>query len=123
MIRRSARVRQRRTGRAQQAVDITRDRLHIYAGGYQDPTGQWADVLEVLNLDEKGKTARELVNDFLLSEIKDKVTAAGEDLRANRLPRLPHCAVHATIAIWSACAGPASDGEYRSFYRSVLRWA
>ena len=71
-----------------QAEDITRDQLHIYAVGYQDLTGQRADVLEVLNLDEKGKTTRELVNDALLSEIKDKIAVAGEDLRANRLPRL-----------------------------------
>ena len=45
-------------------------------------------MLEVLNLDEKGKTTRELVNDSLLTDIKDKIAAAGEDLRANRLPRL-----------------------------------
>jgi DNA helicase II / ATP-dependent DNA helicase PcrA len=72
-----------------QAEDITRDQLHIYAVGYQELTGERADVLEVLNLDDKGKTTRELVNDALLNEIKDKIAAAGEDLRANRLPRLP----------------------------------
>jgi DNA helicase-2/ATP-dependent DNA helicase PcrA len=47
-------------------------------------------VLEVLNLDDKGKTTREMVDDSLLSEIKGKIAAAGEDLRANRLPRLQH---------------------------------
>jgi DNA helicase-2/ATP-dependent DNA helicase PcrA len=46
-------------------------------------------VLEVLNLDDKGKTTREMVNDSLLSEAKIKIATAGEDLRANRLPRLP----------------------------------
>ena len=71
-----------------QAEDITRDQLHVYAVGYQELTGRRADVLEVLNLDEKGKTTRELVNDSLLTDIKDKIAAAGEDLRANRLPRL-----------------------------------
>jgi DNA helicase II / ATP-dependent DNA helicase PcrA len=71
-----------------QAEDITRDQLHIYAVGYQELTGRRADVLEVLNLDEKGKTTRELVNDSLLDGIRDKIVAAGEDLRANRLPRL-----------------------------------
>jgi DNA helicase-2/ATP-dependent DNA helicase PcrA len=71
-----------------QTEDITRDQLHIYAVGYQELTGERADVLEVLNLDEKGKTTRELVNDALLSEIKNKIATAGEDLRANRLPRL-----------------------------------
>ena len=51
-----------------QAEDITRDQLHIYAVGFQELTGQRADVLEVLNLDQKGKTTRELVNDSLLTE-------------------------------------------------------
>lgn len=73
-----------------QAEDITRDQLHIYAVGYEELTGRRADVLEVLNLDEKGKTVREEVDDSLLNGIRDKVTAAGEDLRANRLPRLAH---------------------------------
>ena len=72
-----------------QAEDITRDQLHVYAVGYQELTGQRADVLEVLNLDEKGKTTRELVNDSLLTDIRGQDRrAAGEDLRANRLPRL-----------------------------------
>ena len=72
-----------------QAEDITRDQLHIYAVGFQELTGQRADVLEVLNLDQKGKTTRELVNDSLLTGIRDKIAEAGEDLRANQLPRLP----------------------------------
>ena len=71
-----------------QAEEITRDQLHVYAVGYQELTGRRADVLEVLNLDEKGQTTRELVNDSLLTDIKGKIAAAGEDLRANRLPRL-----------------------------------
>jgi DNA helicase II / ATP-dependent DNA helicase PcrA len=41
-----------------QAEDITRDRLHIYAVGYEELTGQRADVLGVLNLDDKGKTVQ-----------------------------------------------------------------
>ena len=73
-----------------QADDITRDQLHTYAVGYQELTGRRADVLEVLNLDEKGKTTRELVNDTLLDEIRGKIAATGEDLRTNHLPRLPH---------------------------------
>jgi DNA helicase II / ATP-dependent DNA helicase PcrA len=64
--------------------------LHIYAVGFQELTGQRADVLEVLNLDQNGKATRELVSDSLLGEIKSKIASAGEDLRANRLPRLPH---------------------------------
>ena len=87
-----------------QAEDITRDQLHVYAVGYQELTGQRADVLEVLNLDEKGKTTREMVNDSLLTEIKDKIAAAGEDLRANRLPRLqPWCSTCADCDLAGLC--------------------
>ena len=56
--------------------------------GFQELTGQNAQVLEVLNLDEKGKSQREMVNDGLLAEIKGKIAVAGADLRENRLPRL-----------------------------------
>ena len=56
-----------------QAEDVTRDQLHVYAVGYQELTGQRADLIEVLNLDEKGKTTRELVNDSLLTDIQDKI--------------------------------------------------
>jgi hypothetical protein len=65
-----------------QAEEITRDQLHIYAVGFQELTGQHANVLEVLNLDKKGKTTRELVNDSLLTEIRDKIADAGENLCA-----------------------------------------
>jgi DNA helicase-2/ATP-dependent DNA helicase PcrA len=87
-----------------QAEDITRDQLHIYAVGYQELAGKRADVLEVLNLDEKGKNTRELVDDTLLSEIKDKIAAAGEDLRANRLPRLASwCSTCGTCDLAGLC--------------------
>jgi DNA helicase-2/ATP-dependent DNA helicase PcrA len=87
-----------------QAEEITRDQLHIYAVGFQELTGQRADVLEVLNLDKKGKTTRELVNDSLISEIRDKIADAGEDLRANRLPRLPRwCSTCADCDLVGLC--------------------
>jgi DNA helicase II / ATP-dependent DNA helicase PcrA len=44
--------------------------------------------LEVLNLDEKGKTTREALDDPLLAAVRDKVRDAGEALRTNNLPRL-----------------------------------
>jgi DNA helicase-2/ATP-dependent DNA helicase PcrA len=71
-----------------QAEDITRDQLHIYAVGYQELTGQRADLLEVLNLDEEAASTREVVDDALLGAIRTKIKDAGDDLRANRLPRL-----------------------------------
>ena len=75
------------TDRAQ-AEDVTRDQLHVYAVGYQELTGRSADLIEVLNLDEKGKTTREPVDDPLLQGVRDKIRDAGEALRANDLPRL-----------------------------------
>lgn len=75
------------TERAQAEV-VTRDQLHVYAVGYQELTGKSADLIEVLNLDEKGKTTREPVNDPLLTAVRDKIREAGDALRSNNLPRL-----------------------------------
>jgi DNA helicase-2/ATP-dependent DNA helicase PcrA len=87
-----------------QAEDITRDQLHIYAVGFQELTGQRADVLEILNLDQKGKATRELVNDSLLTGIRGKIAEAGDDLRANRLPRLPRwCSTCADCDLAGLC--------------------
>lgn len=78
-----------------QAEDITRDQLHVYAVGYRELTGKSADLIEVLNLDEKGKTTREPVNDPLLNAVRDKIRDAGEALRQNNLPRLTTWDKHA----------------------------
>ena len=78
-----------------QAEDVTRDQLHVYAVGYHELTGNSADVIEVLNLDEKGETKREPVNDPLLTAVRDKIRDAGERLRTNNLPRLPTWQKHA----------------------------
>ncbi len=82
------------TARAQDE-DVTRDQLHVYAVGYEELTGERADVIEVLNLDEQGKTVRELVEGSLLSSVRGRIGEAGSALRDNHLPRLPvwddHC--------------------------------
>ncbi|MGH8138572.1 MAG: RecB family exonuclease [Steroidobacteraceae bacterium] len=78
-----------------QAEDVTRDQLHVYAVGYQELTGKSADLIEVLNLDEKGKTTREPVNAPLLNAVRDKIRDAGESLRKNNLPRLATWDKHA----------------------------
>jgi DNA helicase-2/ATP-dependent DNA helicase PcrA len=78
-----------------QAEDVTRDQLHVYAVGYQELTGKSADLIEVLNLDEKGKTTREPVNDPLMTAVRDKIRNAGEALRTDNLPRLPTWDKHA----------------------------
>jgi DNA helicase-2/ATP-dependent DNA helicase PcrA len=76
------------TARAQDE-DVTRDQLHVYAVGYEELTGTRADLIEVLNLDEEGKTTREEVEDPLLVAVRARIKDAGESLRDNDLPRLP----------------------------------
>ena len=82
------------TDRAQ-AEDVTRDQLHVYAVGYGELTGQNADLIEVLNLDEAGKNTREEVDEPLLNSVRTRILEAGDSIRANHLPRLPtwnhHC--------------------------------
>ncbi len=46
------------TERAQDE-DVSRTQLHIYALGYRELTGSPADLIEIYNLDEKGKHQRE----------------------------------------------------------------
>ncbi len=71
-----------------QAEDVTRDQLHVYALGYHELTGKRADLIEVLNLDEKGTTTRESVDGSLLTAIKDKIRTCGDAIRANKFPCL-----------------------------------
>jgi DNA helicase II / ATP-dependent DNA helicase PcrA len=88
-----------------QADDVTRAQLHTYAVGYQELTGETADLVEVLNLDEHGKTKREEVDDALLDGVRGQIRAAGEALRANDLPRL---------AVWSE---PCDDCDLAALCR------
>jgi DNA helicase II / ATP-dependent DNA helicase PcrA len=75
------------TARAQDE-DVTRDQLHVYAVGYEELTSERADVIEVLNLDEEGKTIREEVEEPLLVGVRSQIRDAGDSLRENNLPRL-----------------------------------
>jgi DNA helicase-2/ATP-dependent DNA helicase PcrA len=75
------------TARAQDE-DVTRDQLHVYAVGYEELTGEQADLIEVLNLDEEGKTIREEVEEPLLVDVRSQIRDAGDSLRENNLPRL-----------------------------------
>ncbi|GAA4857355.1 ATP-dependent helicase [Pseudonocardia benzenivorans] len=81
------------TDRAQ-AEDVTRDQLHVYAVGYEELTGENADLIEVLNLDEAGRNTREEVEDSLLAEIRDRIREAGDSIRSNTLPRLDNWTHH-----------------------------
>lgn len=76
------------TDRAQ-AEEVTRDQLHVYAVGYQELTGENADLIEVLNLDPEGKNTRERVESALMNDIRVRIKEAGDSLRQNKLPRLP----------------------------------
>ena len=89
------------TARAQDE-DVTRDQLHVYAVGYEELTGERADLIEVLNLDEEGKTIREEVEDPLLTGIRARINEAGDSLRDNDLPRLP---------VWSEQCGQCDLAE------------
>lgn len=73
-----------------QAEDVTRDQLHVYALGYQELTGERADLIEILNLDAGANSVREVVDDELLGGIGGKIRAAGTALRDNELPRHPY---------------------------------
>lgn len=75
------------TARAQDE-DVTRDQLQVYAVGYQELTGERADLIEVLNLDEQGRTIRELVEDPLLAAVRGRIKEAGDAVRDNDLRRL-----------------------------------
>ncbi|UCZ90698.1 ATP-dependent helicase [Gordonia sp. WA4-43] len=75
------------TERAQDE-DVTRDQLHVYALGYEELTGENADVVEVLNLDAGGKSHRDQVDDHMLDDVRERIRTAGEKLRKNELPRL-----------------------------------
>lgn len=85
-----------------QDEEVTRDQLHVYAVGYEELTGERADLIEVLNLDEEGKTVREEVEDPLLTAVRERIRVAGESLRDNHLPRLP---------VWSEQCGKCDLAE------------
>lgn len=71
-----------------QAEDVTRLQLHVYALGYEQRFGKRADLLEVHNLD-KGGSVREVVDDAMIGQTIEAVSAAGQKMRDNRLDRLP----------------------------------
>ena len=63
------------------------DQLHVYALGYSELTGENADVLEILNLDEKGKSIRTGISQKLLNETLSKVKMAGEQIKMNKMEK------------------------------------
>ena len=68
---------------ASQAELVTKDQLSIYALGYEQLTGDAADRIQILNLDDQGKSTNDPVNPALVAAIKAKVDAVADDIRAN----------------------------------------
>ena len=70
-----------------QAEEVTTEQLHSYALGYKALTGESADLLEVLNLDEEGRNVRQVVDPKLLSETSQRIRRAGSTIRENTFER------------------------------------
>jgi DNA helicase-2/ATP-dependent DNA helicase PcrA len=67
-----------------QTEQVTKDQLSIYALGYQQLTGSDADRIQILNLDDQGKSTNDPVNAALLTAIRAKIDVVAGDIRANR---------------------------------------
>lgn len=70
-----------------QAEDVTKKQLQVYAVGYQQLTGQNADLIEVHNLD-RGGAKREVVDEDLIRSTTESIVKAGQSFQQNHLPRL-----------------------------------
>lgn len=71
-----------------QAEEVTRDQLHVYVLGYEELSGERADLIEVLNLDPGARSDRQVVQPALIEDVRDRISSAGEALRMGELP--PH---------------------------------
>lgn len=79
------------TDRAQDE-ETTQEQLHLYALGYQQLTGESADLIEIYNLDEgAGASVRELIDGSLLTSIESKIVEAGSQIREGALDRVDNC--------------------------------
>lgn len=101
-----------------QDEDVTRDQLHVYVLGYRELTGETADLVEVLNLDPEAKSTREIVEQPLIDEVRDRIRGAGESLARTTCRSTPVGARHATTATWSPSA---ANGPQRARRRSRRR--
>lgn len=75
------------TARAQED-SVTRDQLHVYAVGYEELTGETADLIEVLNLDAEGKSTREEVEGCKVAQPRPHTCL--DDARQRSEDRPPH---------------------------------
>lgn len=72
-----------------QAEEITEAQLHIYALGYQELTGENADLVEIYELDDRKRKPRAVDEDFI-NDVKEKVQTAAVALRTGTLSVDPH---------------------------------
>jgi DNA helicase-2/ATP-dependent DNA helicase PcrA len=98
-----------------QAEDVTRAQLHTYAMGYRQLTGRDADLVEILNLDEAGKSVREVVDDTMLRSTETEIRRAGESIRTNSMGRLAAwCGTCAACDLAGICRKRDSESPQRS---------
>ncbi len=115
------------TARAQDE-DVTRDQLHVYAVGYEELTGERADLIEVLNLDEEGKTIREEVEEPLLVGVRvadprrGRLAAGQQPSAPGRMGRAVQQVRPRRVVSRRPCIG--QGGATRGFrpLRPLLRW-
>ena len=106
------------TDRAQ-AEDVTRDQLNVYAVGYTELTGQSADLIEILNLNQAGANTREQIDQTLLDTTRTRIHDAGAAIRDGQLPRLATwCGTCATCDMVALCW---RDEGSRPAIRGALR--
>ena len=74
-----------------QTEEMPRQQLHIYAMGYRQLTGANPDLVEIYNLNDKGGTVREMVDEKMLHRTEAAIIAAGGEIKDNRLYRLERC--------------------------------
>jgi DNA helicase II / ATP-dependent DNA helicase PcrA len=87
-----------------QAEDVTTMQLHTYAMGYQQLTGNNADLVEILNLDEGGRSVREVVDDSMIESTQGEIRRAGEAIRLDGFRRLPDwCETCASCDVKGIC--------------------
>jgi len=71
-----------------QAEDITEAQLNVYAAGYEDLMGRLPDIIEVCNLDPKGKAVQTPVERANVDATIQQVNVAATSIRSNQFPRV-----------------------------------
>jgi DNA helicase-2/ATP-dependent DNA helicase PcrA len=75
-----------KTANKEVVESINKEQLKIYALGYQELTGKKADYMEVYQLNSE-HSAREMITETVISEVRKDIKNAADNIRANNLPR------------------------------------